>query len=114
MYQPEKNDLFYHLMQDGMLHLEDPGFEEDVLRQLQHMPHQIPANRTIRMSKLFLSIAIFLGLVLCTLYAIRYSPTVPADRSVSLLLQTILILTFLFLLEKIIRLLVRPGETFRS
>ena len=110
----DKNDLFYQLMQDGKLQLEDPGFEDEVLRKIQQTSHRRPASRTMRMSALFLSLSIILGLGLCALHAVYYSPDPPADHAVSLLLQAMLVLTFLFLLEKIIQLLRGPREISRS
>jgi hypothetical protein len=114
MERPKKNDLFYQLMQDGKLQLEDPGFEEDVVRKLQETLHRRSASRTMRKSVLFLSLSIILGLGLCALHAAYYSSEGPADHTVSLLLQAILVLTFLFLLEKIIQLLKVPVERSRS
>ena len=110
MDRPEQNDLFYQLMQDGKLQFEDPGMEEDILRKLQPAPHKRTASRNIRRSILFLSLAIILGLVLSGLYAVQGSLVEFPDRSASLFLIAMLIVTFLFLLEKLIRLVKGPGQ----
>lgn len=113
MERPEKNDRFYQLMQDGKLQLENPQFEEDIIRRLQETSQRRPAGRTMRKSALFLSLSIMLGLGLCALQAACYSPEVPADHTVSILLEAMLVLSFLFLLEKIIQLLKRQEEISR-
>ena len=116
MDKPAKNDPFYHLMKDSTLHLDNPELVEDIMRQLQelrgshqspHSPHKRPATRNNRMAILFLSIAVIWGLALTALYAAHNSPASLADPSFSLFLPAMLIGTFLFLLEKIIKLLFR-------
>jgi hypothetical protein len=132
MDKPEQNDPqndpFYQLMKDSRLHLDSPDLEEDILRQLRlspqlplsplsplpghppHSPQNRPVTRTSRMAILFLSIAVIWGLALTALYAADYSPMPLADPAFSLFLPAMLVLTFLFLLEKVIQLLMRPGR----
>ena len=105
MESPEKNDLFYRLMQDAKLHSKDPGLEDAVLQQLRVPANKIPKSRFRRLSILFLSLSVILGLTLCGLFAFYCTPAFAADRTMSLVLETLLIGTFLFLLEKIIKLL---------
>ena len=90
--------------------MDSPELEEDILRQLRHSPllpnsphspHNRPATRTGRLVSLFLSIAVIWGLVLTAL------PVDQAERSIFLFLNAMLVLTFLFLFEKIIQLLFR-------
>ena len=102
-----QNDPFYHLMQDSRLHMDNPELEDDILRRLRH---NRPSTRTSRLATLFLSIAVIWGLALTALYAARYSPVPIPDPAFSLFLPAMLVLTFLFLLEKIIQLLMRPGR----
>ena len=108
MDKPEQNDPqndpFYQLMKESRLHLDSPGLEEDILRRL---PHNRPSTRTGRLATLFLSIAVIWGLALTALYAAKYSPAPITDPSISLFLPAMLVLTFLFLLEKTIQLLFR-------
>jgi hypothetical protein len=86
-----------------------------------YSPHNRPSTRASRLAILFLSIAVIWGLALTALYATHYSPVpIPdpsisdpsfSDPSFSLFLTAMLVLTFLFLLEKIIQLLMyRPDR----
>jgi hypothetical protein len=108
MDQPAKNDPFYQLMQDSRLHLENPGLEEDILKELHQVAHHSPVKRNTRMSILFLLVAIISGLVLSILYATQYPLVSQARGSASLFLMAPLILTFLFLFEKILQLMLHP------
>jgi hypothetical protein len=114
MDKPEQNDPqhdpFYQLMKDSRLHPDSPELEEDILRQLRQLPHNRPATRTSRLATLFLSIAVIWGLALTALYAIHYSPSPLPDPAFSLFLPAMLVLTFLFLLEKVIQILMRQGR----
>jgi hypothetical protein len=118
MDKPEQNDpqndLFYQLMKDSRLHLDSPELEEDILRRLRQLPdspHPRPATRTSRLASLFLSIAVIWGLALTALYATNNSPVNLPDPAFSLFLPAMLVLTFLFLLEKVITLLMYwPGR----
>jgi hypothetical protein len=118
MDKPVSNDPFYQFMKDSRLHLDSPELEEDILRQLRQLqhsphsplsPHNRPVSGTRRLAILFLSIAVIWGLALTALYAIHYSPSPLPDPAFSLFLPAMLVGTFLFLFEKVIQLLMRPG-----
>jgi hypothetical protein len=73
-------------------------------------PHNRPSTTTSRLAILFLSIAVIWGLALTALYATHNSPSPLPDPALSLFLPAMLVLTFLFLLEKIIQLLMSGPE----
>ena len=102
-HRTDKNDPFYALMKDSRLELDAPAMEENVLQKLEQIAYQSRRRKATRRAVLFLLLPLCLGIVLC-LFCVSAPLSVLAGASFSILLQGLLVLIFLFLLEKLLQL----------